>query len=260
MKQQDAARAVLIEVLNVLGAFKDDIVIVGGWVPDLTYPEKKHIGSLDVDLAIGPNAVGEDVYNSILNRLTDSNYVHHTAPTRFIKKVPNAPEPVKVDLISGEYVTGSGKSRSIMVDALKINSLRGVDLAFENSKEITIEGRMPNGSDNVVHARIVSPEAFLLIKAFALEERNKEKDAYDVAFVLRHYEPSIEALAESLKPIVQDGLGVDAMQILRDKFKTLDSVGPVNAALVAEENGADREQEQQAAFQNAAALFEASDQ
>ena len=105
MKQQDAARAVLIEVLNVLGAFKDDIVIVGGWVPDLKYPNKKHIGSLDVDLAIGPNAVVQDVYSSILNRLTESNYAHHTAPTRFTREVPDAPEPVKVDLISGEYVT-----------------------------------------------------------------------------------------------------------------------------------------------------------
>ncbi len=257
MKQQDAARAVLIEVINVLGAFKDDIVIVGGWVPDLKYPDKKHIGSLDVDLAIGPNAVGEDVYSSILNRLTESNYAHFTAPTRFIREVPDASEPVKVDLISGEYVAEGDKTRAIMVDALKINSIRGVDLAFENCEEITITGKMPNGSDNVVNARIVSPEAFVLIKAFALDERNKEKDAYDIAFVLKHYEPSIEALAENLKPIVQDGLGADALQILRDKFKTLDSVGPVNAAAVAEESGGDREQEQQAAFQNAITLFEA---
>ena len=259
MKQQDAARAVLIEVMNVLGAFKDDIVIVGGWVPDLTYPDKKHIGSLDVDLAIGPNALGEDVYSSILNRLKESDYAHHTSPTRFMREVPEASEPVKVDLISGEYLKEGKKTRAIMVNELKVNCLRGVDLAFENSKEITIEGKMPNGSENVVHARIVSPEAFLLIKAFALDERNKAKDAYDIAFVLQQYEPSIEALAENLKPIVQEGLGADAMQILRDKFKTLDSVGPVNVASVAEENGGDREQEQQAAFQNAAVLFEAFD-
>ena len=54
MNAQEAARSVLIEVVNILGAFKKDIVIVGGWVPDLTYPNKKHVGSLDVDLAIGP--------------------------------------------------------------------------------------------------------------------------------------------------------------------------------------------------------------
>ncbi len=42
-----AARAVLIEVMNVLGAFGDDIVLVGGWVPELLYPGRGHMGSLD---------------------------------------------------------------------------------------------------------------------------------------------------------------------------------------------------------------------
>ena len=45
-----ASRAVLVEVLQVLGAFRDDIVLVGGWVPDLLYPNLGHGGSLDVDL------------------------------------------------------------------------------------------------------------------------------------------------------------------------------------------------------------------
>ena len=51
-----ASRAVLIEVLNVLGAFRDDIVLVGGWVPELLYPDRGHIGSLDVDLAVSRTA------------------------------------------------------------------------------------------------------------------------------------------------------------------------------------------------------------
>jgi hypothetical protein len=71
MDQEEAARAVLIEVVNVLGDFKDDIVIVGGWVPDSKYPGKNHVGSLDVDLAIGPGAVGQDAYTTILGRLKE---------------------------------------------------------------------------------------------------------------------------------------------------------------------------------------------
>ena len=41
-----ASRAVLIEVMNVLGAFRDDIVLIGGWVPDLLFPNHGHIGSV----------------------------------------------------------------------------------------------------------------------------------------------------------------------------------------------------------------------
>ena len=51
MKETEAARAVLLEVLNALGAMRDDLIIVGGWVPDLLYPSSNHMGSLDVDLA-----------------------------------------------------------------------------------------------------------------------------------------------------------------------------------------------------------------
>ncbi len=58
MDQKEAAHAVLVEVVNILGAFKNDLVVVGGWVPDLKYPDRNHVGSLDVDLAVGPGAVG----------------------------------------------------------------------------------------------------------------------------------------------------------------------------------------------------------
>lgn len=255
MDQATAARAVLIEVVNILGAFKEDIVIVGGWVPDLKYPNKNHVGSLDVDLAVGPGAVGSDAYTSILGRLRERQYSHTAPPTRFFRAVPGADEPVRVDLISGEYVNDE-KAAAIRVNELSLNCLRGLDLAFEVFEEIEIEGTMPDGSHNIVRARIVRPEAFILIKAFAMADRTKEKDAYDIAFVLHSYEPTIAALAGALEPIVSDGLGAEAYQILNEKFATLESVGPVWASQVAEENGQDRTQAQQAAFQDAQALFD----
>ena len=55
-----ASRAVLIEVMNVLVLFRDEIVLVGGWVPDLLYPDRGHLGSLDVDLAVSRNALGPE--------------------------------------------------------------------------------------------------------------------------------------------------------------------------------------------------------
>ncbi|MDA1055116.1 MAG: hypothetical protein O3C40_32235 [Planctomycetota bacterium] len=255
MNQQEAARAVLIEVVQILGAFKDDLVIVGGWVPDLMYPGKNHVGSLDVDLAVGPGAIGANAYSTILGRLKEKDYSHELGPTRFYRVVPGAAEPVKVDLISGEYA-GDEKAAAIQVDELRLNTLHGIDLAFEVCQEITIEGNMPDGTQNTVRARIARPEAFVLIKAFALAERAKEKDAYDIAFILHNYEPSLAALAATLAPLVAHGLGAEAYQILSEKFATLESVGPSWAARVAEENGQDLQQAQQAAFQDAQDLFD----
>lgn len=249
MNPQEAARSVLIEVVNILGAFKKDIVIVGGWVPDLMYPNKKNVGSLDVDLAVRPGAIGDDAYSSILARLKENDYSHKTNPTRFHRNVPGVADPIKVDLITGEYVTAQ-KTKTIQIDELSINCLRGVDLAFDASDEILIEGTMPDGSHNSVLAQIVRPEAFILIKAFAMADRKKEKDAYDIAFILRHFDPSLTDLASRMDVMIKSGLGAEAFQILVAKFATLQSVGPTWAAQVAEEIGLDREQAQQAAFQD----------
>jgi len=65
---------VLIEVMNVLGVFRDKIVLVGGWVPDLLYPNSGHIGSLDVELAISQTAIGVNAYETILNRMVQAGY------------------------------------------------------------------------------------------------------------------------------------------------------------------------------------------
>jgi hypothetical protein len=254
MDQKEAAHAVLVEVVNILGAFKNDLVVVGGWVPALKYPDRNHVGSLDVDLAVGPGAVGADAYSTILGRLKEHHYSHENGPTRFYRSVPGAADPVKVDLVSGEYAN-DGKSAAIQVDELRLSALRGMDIAFEAHEEIAIEGRMPDGTYNIVRARIVRPEAFILIKAFALAERAKKKDAYDIAFVLHNYEPTLAALATGLGPLVVDGLGCEAYQILTEKFAMLESVGPSWAAKVSEENGQDFEQVQQAAFQDAQDLF-----
>lgn len=252
---QQQAHSVLIEVMNVLGAFKDHLVIVGGWVPELTYPDQNHIGSIDVDLAVSPDATDDNVYQTIFARLKQNSYSLNTPPTHFIRQLPDNKTEVKVDLISGEYVNDDDKQRLVRVNELQLNTLRGIDLAFEHSREIEITGKMPDGSQNTVRARVVIPEAFILIKAFALSERLKEKDAYDIAFVLANYRPNIVAMAETLSPIVSSGLGLEAITILREKFATLESIGPTHAANVYSEIGADFDQSQQAAFQNAQELF-----
>jgi hypothetical protein len=52
--QVEAARSVLLELVHLLGEYRDDIVVVGGWVPQLILPPgpTPHVGSIDVDLAL----------------------------------------------------------------------------------------------------------------------------------------------------------------------------------------------------------------
>ncbi len=251
-----ASRAVLIEVMNVLGAFRDKIVLVGGWVPDLLYPNCGHIGSLDVDLAISRDAIGVNAYETILNRMIQAGYEHHASPTRFTKKVDGVKNPVKIDLVGDQYMAGE-KTCTIQVNELDLNTLRGLDLAFEAFQEIDVSGPMPDGSQNTVRVRVAQPEGYILIKAFALDERTKEKDAYDIHFILLHYQPDIEKLADRVRSLLSNGLAREGYDILKKKFTMLDSVGPLQAARIAREQGDDFEQSQRSAFECAQALFKA---
>lgn len=49
-----AARSVLVELVQLLGEFRDQIVVVGGWVPVLLFADAReaHVGTLDIDLAL----------------------------------------------------------------------------------------------------------------------------------------------------------------------------------------------------------------
>jgi predicted nucleotidyltransferase len=118
---------------------------------------------------------------------------------------------------------------------------------------------MPDGVQNTVRARIVRPEGYILIKAFALDERQNPKDAYDVDFVLRNYPPDVEALAGRVRALLPNGLAREGYEILKAKFATLESVGPSWAARVAAEQGEDFGQSQRAAFEYAQALFQAAE-
>jgi tRNA nucleotidyltransferase/poly(A) polymerase len=73
----EAARSVLLEIMRVLGEYQDDIVIVGGWVPELllSQADEEHIGSIDVDLALNHRRLDEAGYKTILELLLARGYV-----------------------------------------------------------------------------------------------------------------------------------------------------------------------------------------
>ena len=71
MNEVTASRSVLIEVLTILGKDLDKLAVIGGWVPELTFPHQGHVGSLDVDLALEPTKLKPLAYESIRKKLVD---------------------------------------------------------------------------------------------------------------------------------------------------------------------------------------------
>jgi len=77
-----AARSVLVELTHLLAEYRDDIVVIGGWVPTLLLGPSAadHVGTLDLRLGSRPS-------RSAGTRLPD----HSQAPTR--PRLPLRPSP-----------------------------------------------------------------------------------------------------------------------------------------------------------------------
>src|SRR5262245_48669353 len=115
----EAARSVLIELTHLLGEYRKHIVLIGGWVPELSIgqPEQKHVGSLDLYLAIDHRNLPEHGYETILNLLQQRGYTEGKQPFIFERRISQAKRKitVQVDLLAGEYEGTSKSHRHQMV-------------------------------------------------------------------------------------------------------------------------------------------------
>jgi hypothetical protein len=260
MNEVDACRAVLIEVLTILAKDLDKMAVVGGWVPELAFPNKGHIGSLDVDLALDARKLEPQAYESIRKKLANAGYQQDPEMSnRFYRNIDGTTIQVKVDLITGEFPANLATGTHTQIQELMVWKARGVDLAFDFSQDVAVEGTLPNGGHNRVTAKMPMIAAFVCIKAITLSERLKQKDAYDIVFCIENYPGGYKKLAEEFCGKMDNILITEGIAILREKFGRLDSIGPVWAAQTAEGatagTGFDLEMQQRRAYEVVNALL-----
>lgn len=229
--QVEAAKSVMLELTRLLGEYRDDIVVIGGWVPELLLAG--HVGSIDVDLALNHLKLQEAGYATIEKLLLSQGYrKSDVQPYVFYRKVVVNDESfeVEVDLLSGEY-SGTGKGRRHQnIQDIKARKARGCELAFDLTSEVTISGRLPDGGRDTVKIRVASIVPFIVMKGMALYDRLKEKDAYDIYFCIKNYPGGVDALVEEFRPHVSHGLVQEALAKIAEKFASLEHVGPVQVA------------------------------
>jgi hypothetical protein len=212
----EAARSVMIELAHLLGEYRDHLVIIGGWVPELLFPvrDKRHVGSLDVDLALDHRYLHEEGYKTIQELLLSRGYQQGNQPYTFRREVTVGGRTiaVQVDLLAGQY-EGTGKGhRHQKLQGILARKVRGGDLAFNDPIEVTIEGELPGGGKDSVRILVASIVSFLVMKGMALDERLKEKDAYDIYYCVQNFPGGLDALVDELKTqtghaLVREGLG-----------------------------------------------------
>lgn len=186
----EAAHSVLLEIVRLLGEYRDDMRIIGGWVTELLV-SGDHIGSADVDILLNHLVISEECYRTIEELLLSRGYERGGQPYVFFRKVivGGRETTVHVDFLAGEYGGTTRKHRHQKVqEGFNARKARGADLAFEMYEEITLEGILPGGGRDTARVRVARMVPFIIMKAMAMQDRLKEKDiAQRDAFELMRY-------------------------------------------------------------------------
>jgi hypothetical protein len=235
-REIEASRSVLVELIHILGEFKDSIVVVGGSVLPYLYPEtaNEYVGTLDVDLALDPRSIDNETYLTLREALLNRGYrENQDQPYIFYRDMlSNEGEniTVQVDLLSCEYGGTGRKHRTQRIQGIRARKARGSDLAFEQYKEVEIEAELPDGGIDRVKVKISGIVPFIVMKGMALADRMKEKDSYDIYFCLTHHPQGLDDLISEFKPHIQNKLILEGLRKIADKFASPEYMGPTHVA------------------------------
>jgi hypothetical protein len=212
-----AAHAVLLELGQVLGEHRDSIVVIGGAVPGLLLKGRGHIGTLDIDLNLDTERLTEGGYADLVEKLLAAGYElgsEGLKPFQLRRTVDlkDGAEPVAVivDLLMPKGAA-TKKNRPPLVQGLRVQEADGGAVALRHCLKLLIEGTMPDGRHNKVQMLVASIPALLVMKGYALVQRNKKKDAYDIYFSIRNFEGGVDRLAEACRPLLEDPVAVEGL-------------------------------------------------
>lgn len=233
-RQTKAARRVLVDVQQVLAGFRNSVVVVGGWVPDLLLPEavEPHVGSIDVDLALDVEKLEDGRYAELLGLLIGTGR-YRLGPKPFqlhtIVQLEDgrAPVTIEVDFLATRELPLRGKH---LIKGFRVQQADGCSFAFRAPEIIEVSGQMIDGAGNTVLVRVVSLADFLVMKCYALAGRDKPKDAYDIVFCLDHVSGGRETVAAVWRTSTGGHDFNESIRILREKFSDIGSFGPQRAA------------------------------
>ncbi|MCP1972101.1 MULTISPECIES: hypothetical protein [Bradyrhizobium] len=238
-----AVKSVLVEMGQILGSFKGKFAVIGGAVPWLLLENEDmaHVGTLDIDIALDAAALKDDAeYKALIESLMENGYDQRTELKKFQlvrQVVPNDGSPpidVIVDFLMPRHVELT-KNKPALIEIFAVQRADGADLALQFYQMVAIDGSMPSGGKNRVEIAIASISALLAMKGYAIQNRHKQKDAYDIYYCIRNYPGGLQALAADCKPLLELAEGKQGYAHIAGKFVKEDAYGPTSVRKFVEE-------------------------
>lgn len=239
-------RAEAARVLRGFGFASGHVVIVGGLVPSLLVPKpdsgiEPHIGTVDLDVCLSVALVDGEVgaYERLEKALKDAGF----------KMVKEGGKDVSWRWTGGvgqrvtlEFFCPAGEGRpagklhrpgGVVGGKLSAMALQAGRLIDADVREVELEVELPEGGGRTKQKfKVAGPAAYLAAKLDALRGRNKNKDAYDVVWLVEGWPGGQSTLAAEISKsaIANTAEWKAAIDGLEQEFATIDSAGAVKYA------------------------------
>jgi len=246
VEEIEACVIVMRELFLYLKPYRNQIVLIGGWVPYFLLEKYKypgeydpHVGSLDIDVALDAFSIPETDYKTILEILSGRGFYQRKdtqgrdIPASFLKKVAleNRKEiEVRIDFLAPEYGGTPKKRRHQMIQDMLARKGRGTDIVFNHADVIHLSGPISNGANIELDIKVADVTACFVMKGIALGERTSEKDAYDLYMLSKYYKEGAKSVLAELMKLRNHGLMKEALKNVQEHFKDIKSLGPVSIA------------------------------
>jgi hypothetical protein len=241
-----ACEKALRTILTKVGPWGQRLVLIGGMTPrylvgQLPVDVKEHIGTTDLDIVVGVtiSTEEEEAYRTLQQNLKDARF----APARNLDtgqeetfRWTRQVDGVGVNLEffcpvgtgqPGKLLRNPGSRVGSRISAVRT---RGAELAAMDNVVVSLGGELLDhgGIQDAVSAQVANLLPFLVLKAFAIDERDKPKDSYDIVWTLSAYKDGPRSVVQEIakSPVLGHPDVADAMERLRTHFQTPDHRGP----------------------------------
>lgn len=245
-----ACEKALRTLITKIGPWGAQVVLIGGMAPkylvgSLPLDSPRHIGTTDLDVVVGValETDEEAAYRTLQKNLIETGFQVSVDPDSLQETTFCWERQVDGVRVALEFFcpVGDGRAGTLrrnpgtgIGSRISAIRMRGAELAAFDYVTVQLDGDTLDGGGirEQVLVKVANVLPFLVLKAFALAERDKDKDAYDIVWTLNAYPdgPAGVVSAAMKSPVISSGDILPAMAALADSFATPAHSGPARYA------------------------------
>jgi len=163
-------RTYLLELLDALGPAAQEFVIAGAQA--MKFMVQRARATKDIDFVLDVVKLRGELF-SLGPQLKRLGYevVDGARNFQFEKRIPNSPETIRIEFMAPEEFKRDKDFRVDVQNGIHARACTGGAIALAESEMHQLAGKLPDGSELTLPVRVTKPNALVMLKLLALDDR-----------------------------------------------------------------------------------------